>query len=867
MKLSIYVNLRSIAWIISEGINVIAKGIKRVNTDFDTYYEFIAGLPVSKRINRRSKRQARKNNWRRKSRRESLKKYLQKLGWYNETKLTDKQQFELRVKALNEKLQPSELGSVFMSLQRKRGYKSMRGVNDNDKSDYLATIRQHEENLLNYRSIADYLLTHESAKGIIFTRESYEAEFDKICQQQGIDDKKLRGLLYFQRPLSRGKIGNCPLEKNRKVCHYSHPDFQEFRIWRDVNNIVITDNRFDELEITPEQRIAWVLWLMNGKNLTKAKCCKDLGIKKSTGYSWMSGKQLDGNIVVAAIGSVNYELWQDVFSATDDSHLANLLEKKYPNEDIEKILDIDFNSAGWGNFSHKAIIKLLPLLKQGKKLKEAIFEVYGVVDMTADVALRNLVVEQHYDSFKSLEKNIKEKYDISEMAIEISHLLKAGNKSRKEMARNDRAEKKADKSLTDYQRHLLKLWEEFKHKSPYEPEKEITREELFTNYNIDHIVPKSKLFEHGIINQCLCRKDLNEQKSSLTGIEFAKQLGIEKEYRQMIDNAQLSEKKKRFLLMNSSEIPNNYIEAGGDYITRCFAKDANYVIPNKIINKYYREWGLDKYPDHDCRSTLMKCLALANFDKTTVDYFNNLKELPNTSIGRYQLTQELFTDADVVPYMPRIKYYRKTKFGFIPRHQLHDESILGQRIEKQRNTKGEIVEKLYYKIRKPVTSLTPAMADKVMDKALAAKIKARFKDREHAEVIAELTENPIFHNGKAVKSVSVRINGNELIQLNRGYCYSSMNHRYEQPSEKVVKLIDYLNALNNNEHFNSKSLKKHDIVEYNGDYYFIIGASSRPGLRSVFELNAIGILTNKEILSKCKLVRVNQLGEIREEQL
>jgi hypothetical protein len=638
-------------------------------------------------------------------------------------------------------------------------------------------------------------------------------------------------------------------------------------VWRDVNNIVITDNRLEEVYISHEQRAAWAGWLMQGKNLTKAKCCKDLGIKKSTGYSWLSGKQISGNMVTLALGSDNHDLWQDIFSAVDDKRLSWLLARKYPGEDVEKILDINFNSAGWGDFSHKAIRKLLPLLKQGKRLKEAILDMYGVVDMAADVSLRNIVVEQHYDSYKSLLKKIKGMYPVTVTAIEISHLLKAGNKSRKEIARNGRLEKKADKSLTDYQRHLLKLWEEFKHKSPYEPSKEITRDELFADYNIDHIVPKSKIFEHGIVNQCLCRKDLNEKKGCLTGIEFAMQLGIEEEYRKLIDNTQLQEKKKRFLLMDSSTIPGDYLDAGSDYITRCFARDADFVIPNKIINKYYRDWGLDEYPDNDCRSTLMKCLVLANFDRSTVDYFNNLKEMSNTSVGRYQLTRELFTSADVIPYVPRIKFYRKTRFGFIPRHQLHEESILGRRVERKRDARGNLVEKVFFKIRKPVASLTPAMVDKVLDKSLAAKIKARFKDREHADVIAELAGNPIFHDGKAVKSVSIRINGNELIKLNRGYCYSSMNHRYEPVTRRVVKLHDYINNLNLKLMYSSKGLKKHDIVEYDGNYYFLIGANADPVLRSVFELDAVGFQASRKMLGQCKLVRVNELGVSREERI
>jgi CRISPR-associated endonuclease Csn1 len=863
MKLSIYVNLRSIAWIISEGVEIIAKGIKRVNVDFDNYYEYIAGLSISKRTNRRMKRQARRNLWRYKSRRQNLVKYLTKLRWMPISQYSDKEIYQLRIKALAEKVQTNELGAIFLSLQKKRGYKNMRGLANSEKSDYLNEIKQHEENLKQYRSIAEYLLTKESAKHIIFTRESYEAEFDKICQQQGINDNKLRGLLYFQRPLKRGAISNCTLEKNRKVCHYSHPDFQEFRIWRDVNNIVIIDQNLDELEISNEQRLKWAEKLMKGQNLTKAACCKDLGIKKSTGYAWKSGKQIDGNIVTSYLGSNNFDLWQDIFSGIDDTHLAALIEKKYPNENTEKLLDIDFNSTGWGDYSHKAIMKLLPLLKEGKKLKEAIFELYGIVDMTADICLRNLIVEQHYESYTSLIDAIKKQYDISETAIEISHLLKAGNKSRKAMAKESRAEKKSSQSLTDYQKHLLKLHKEFKGESPYEPDKEITEKELFKNYNVDHIVPKSKLFEHGIINQCLCRKDLNEKKGSLTGIEFARELGIEEKYRQTIDNLQLSERKKTFLLMENSDIPTNYIKVE-DYITKCFAKNASYVIPNKILNKYYRDWGLDKYPDNDCRQSLMKCLVLANFDNSIIDYFNNLKTMPNHSIGRYDLKQELFLDnVEIVPYVPRIKYYRKTKYGFIPRHQLHDESIMGERKEIYRNTKGELATKLFYKIRKPIASLTPAMIEKIMDKSVYRKIKERLEGRDHAEAIAEFSETPIFHNCKPIRSVSIRINGQELIKLNRGYVYSSMNHRFEPNNKKVVKLYDYINALNKGERATETGLKKHDIVEYEGNYYFIIGASSVPELRSVFELNAVGIRTNKQILSKCKLVRVNQLGEVK----
>ena len=876
MKLSIYVNLRSIGWIITDGKEVIGKGIKRVMVEFDNYYEFIAGLPISKRIRRRGKRTMRRNLWRYKSRRENLKKYLTKLGMIQDKEYSLKEILELRVKAISEKVNNSELAAIFLSLQKKRGYKNMRGLSNADSSDYLAEIKKHKESLKEYRSVAEYLLLNfESTKNIIFPRESYENEFNDICKKQEINDKRLFNLIYFQRSLSRGKIAYCTLEKNRKVCHYSHPDYQYFRILRDVNNISISDYNFEEIEISQEIRDKWVDKLISGQNLTKAQCCKDLGIKKSTGYSWKSGKQIQGCIISQHFKNLNdrtcyFELWQDLFSSTDELNLRKLLEKKYPNENIDELLDIDFNSAGWGEYSHKAIMKLIPLLINGKKLKEAILDLYGIVDFSDKLSLRNLIVEQHFDSYSSLVDALKEKYPITETAIEISHLLKAGNKIRRDIARNQRKEAKRDKSYTDYQYALLSLYEEFKGYSPYEPEKEISKDELFENYNIDHIVPKSKLFEHGKVNQCLCRKDLNELKSSLTGIEFAKYLGIEEKYRQWVDNSQLSEQKKRYLLMVTDKIPENHINSD-DYITRCFATKADYVIPNRIINKYYKDWNLNKYQDNDIRNSLMKAFVIANFNTQSIDYFNNLKNLPNQSMGRYNIKPEipfaLLNENNVIPYLPRIKYYRKTKYGKIPRFQLHDDSVFGKRKEIYRNTKGEITENYYFKVRKPVASLTAPMIGKIMDVGLKRKFKAFFADKEHTEAIIEYLENPILHNGKPIKSVSIRVNAKDLIKLERGYVYSSMNHRLNLNTFKPITLHQYISDVNNGINYTGQCLQRNDIIEYEGRYYFIVGANSPENiiLRSVYELDAKGIRCNKKILQNAKIVRVNQTGELRYE--
>jgi hypothetical protein len=219
------------------------------------------------------------------------------------------------------------------------------------------------------------------------------------------------------------------------------------------------------------------------------------------------------------------------------------------------------------------------------------------------------------------------------------------------------------------------------------------------------------------------------------------------------------------MLMESRDVPDNYI-GSFDYNTKCFASVIGAtVIPNRIINKYRRDWDIDNYPDNDVNQTMEKCVVLANFDQSAIDYFNGLKNLPNTSIGRYNLTPSI-TFEDIKQYyiyIPRLKFYRNSKSN--PRFAIHDESILGKRKELTRNSKGEIITTEYFKIRKPIASLTPPMVHKVMDGAIRNKLLARMGDRKWADVLPELIDDPITHNGKPVRAVSIRINANNLVKL------------------------------------------------------------------------------------------------------
>ena len=908
-KLSLYCDLRSIGWIITNGSEIIKSGIKRINVDFDTYYEFIAGNVISKRINRRLKRTARRNRWRRNSRKQSLINLLQELDMMPTTEMLNMSKstrLKLRVKALTQKVEPKELGLIFYDLQKKRGYKSMRGVMA-DGSDYLEEIKKHEENLKSYPSIAAYLLTLDSDKDVILARKSYEVEFDKICQAQEFDNKQLRSILYFQRPLKKGAIGNCSLEPNRKVTHKSHPDYQTFRCYRDANNIVIITPDMKEVEIPIEIRKIWFDRLIDGKGLTKANVCKDLGIKKSTGYTWLSGKKIEphASTILKPYTLQDYDLWHDLYSATDEIKLTHLLSKKYQfsDEQISELLDIDFKGMGWAEYSQKAIKKLSPYVRQGLKVKEAILQSYGKVDLGNDITLRNQLLEQVYESTQSLVEAIKKEYDIAEMQIELNPMLKQGNKIRKKSASGKRkrikweAEQKqfitdSGAEPTQYNYQKMQLWEEWNGYSPYEPNVKIDPKELFTDkYNIDHIVPKSKLMERGFSNQCLSRKQFNETKDQLTGIEFAEKLGILDEYKELIESLNLTDRKRNFLFMRSSEIPNNWVSdgAGTDYNTKCFLTlhDNAICIPNKLVQRYYREWQFNKYYDDDARSSLMKTLVVANMSKETIEYFDNLQSIGKHSVGRYDIKpyiSEIEMPENI--YMPSIKLYRKINGKYSPRFQLHKETVYGKRIKKVRNAKGEIVDETFYKVRKPILSLTKPMIGKISGGWEKKKLTELLEKHGTVERLMEyLSENPLKRNGKEVHNVSISVNANKLLPLHSTYgdgntapkkenerkidfVYSFINALLGFWKEKgktkfhSVPIITYIDDLNNgNKQEFDFWLMKNDVVRYNGALYSVATMSMPLDIRPLQQLSAEkGIKIGIGEIENIEKVTINQLG-------
>ena len=898
---NIYCGIRSIGWNVAEDGAVIDFGVKRVNVDFDSYYAFISGLPVAKRIDRRMKRQMRRNLWRYKTRRAKLEKLLKSDGMYPTQVLLrmDRSALnELRHSLCTQRVAPEhrqDVGRALLDIQAKRGYKSMRGVDDTGESEYLEAIAKHEDALKAYPTVGAYLSSLESCKNVILRRETYEAEYLRICEVQGIDPERYWGAIFRQRPLKKGKIAFCKLEANRKVTHQSNPLYQQFRILRDVANIEIYDAENSEVEITAEQRRAFIRQLQLGKDLTKAGALKIMGIKKPAAYAWYSGKLIMGDIWGKLNVNVDVSkdaLWQDLIAATDDSLLIALLERKYEfsHDRAVELAGYDLKGLGYADYSAKAIRKLLPELDARKTLKEAIMSVYGKVDFGAGIALRNVVLEQVHASCAALLKAIQDKHEVGKLQVEVDSLLKMGNKARKARSSAARRAEKESAELnrriveaggepSDYNRKKLRLWDEMGGRCPYFPDAEIPLTELFTDaYNLDHVVPKSKLFDFSETNLVVCPTEKNTEKLRATGADFAAAVGAWGAYVAFVNAAKIGDKKKSLLLMREDDIPTDYLSrsAGADYNTRCFLAlhPSSRCIPNRLISLYAKAWYGNPYGEDDVRHVLVKAFAMANMSERTIDYFDHIRDhtREQTSAGAYGLRAEIaLPDLSNVPvYCPKTKFFRKTKFGYISRFLLHRESIYGQRTRTYRDAKGGVREEIYYKIRHPVGKLTPKMVRNISDAAIRRLIEARIGQHEdYREAIQRLVEAPVLFNGKPVKSVSVNVFSDTLTPLHSASCdgrtgklaaherkidfvYSAINYSLQvvDGKKQVRTLLQAVRELNGGA-FSSAGLHKGDRVIYNGAQYVVSGIDEgKVALRSAYTMiaeNAINLSKAAEI--------------------
>lgn len=298
-----------------------------------------------------------------------------------------------------------------------------------------------------------------------------------------------------------------------------------------------------------------------------------------------------------------YQLWHLFYTAEDDKILIQKLNEKFNvSPDLAKALLGVRLETNYGSVSSKAIRKIIPHIQEGSRYDTACvlagYKTHSKNSLTTEEinsrilkdrlqlvkknSLRNPVVEKILNQTINVVNAIIESQKFGkpdEIRIELARELKANNEKRANMTKSIASSTKEHEEIRKklHQDFKLvrvtkndiiryKLWMESGCLSIYTGNT-IPAADLFTNkYDIDHIIPQSRMFDDSFSNKTLCERALNIEKSNQTAFSFLKGKLNAEEFGQFL--ARVSElgksgKIKRTkwdkLLLTNETIPEDFI--------------------------------------------------------------------------------------------------------------------------------------------------------------------------------------------------------------------------------------------------------------------------------------------------------------------
>ena len=295
-----------------------------------------------------------------------------------------------------------------------------------------------------------------------------------------------------------------------------------------------------------------------------------------------------------------FRLWHAVYSLQNVDELAKTLRTTFQITDeavIEALCKIDFVKPGYANKSHKFIRRLLPYLMDGYQYSEACAHI-GInhsnsmtaeerderplaerIELLPKNALRQPVIEKILNQMINLVNRLQQEYGpIDEARVELARELKQSRDERdsayKAINKNERenaaiAAKIAEFGIRSSRSRIqkYKMWEESSHRCFYcGKTMDITQFLSGADVEIEHIIPRSILFDDSFSNKvCACR-ECNREKGNMTAMEYMehKPAGEFEAYKQRVDEAftdhRISKTKRDHLLWRRADIPQDFID-------------------------------------------------------------------------------------------------------------------------------------------------------------------------------------------------------------------------------------------------------------------------------------------------------------------
>lgn len=295
-----------------------------------------------------------------------------------------------------------------------------------------------------------------------------------------------------------------------------------------------------------------------------------------------------------------FKLWHAVYSIQDPDELANTLREKFQITNkavINALCKIDFVKPGYANKSHKFIRRILPYLMEGMQYSEACARV-GInhsssmtteerdarplterIDLLQKNALRQPVIEKILNQMINLVNRLQQEYGpIDEARVELARELKLSRDERESayraMGQNERNNKRIAEAISEFgirssrsRIQKYKMWEESQHRCFYCGKTvDVTEFLSGADVEIEHIIPRSILFDDSFSNKvCACR-ECNREKGNQTAMDYmeSKPTGDFETYKQRVNDAfqehRISKTKRDHLLWRRADIPQDFID-------------------------------------------------------------------------------------------------------------------------------------------------------------------------------------------------------------------------------------------------------------------------------------------------------------------
>jgi CRISPR-associated endonuclease Csn1 len=390
--------------------------------------------------------------------------------------------YQLRKRALDERLEVFELGRVFVHLSQRRGFQSNRkdtkkNPKDNeDLGQVKAEIHALELEIAasGARTLGEYFAgldphTHRIRRRWT-ARSMFKDEFEQIWNSQQphypeIMTAELHDaiaeLLYFQRPIAAQShlIGKCGLEPDKQRAPWATMPAQRFRILQKVNDIrLIVPGSLDGIPLTADQRSSLFTLLDCEGDQSFPSLRKHLGLEKTVQFNFERGeeKSIRGNRTQKSMLKVFGERWHTFGDGKQHQIIENWRNSESDDllrqEAIEH-LGLDDEGANrllaenpepdYCSLSLKAIERLMPFMQDDKSFKEAETLVYGTRFTGQQVhgflppvrkhltSLRNPAVERALTEMRKVVNAILREYGKPyEIRIELARELKKPRQER-----------------------------------------------------------------------------------------------------------------------------------------------------------------------------------------------------------------------------------------------------------------------------------------------------------------------------------------------------------------------------------------------------------------------------------------------------